>query len=100
MKSIYAEPRLVASLEECVFYHTMDIPGWGSVKGQWDLRDGVEEYLGGVEFKGRRVLEIGAADGFFTFYLESRGAEVVSYDLSEDYEWDILPSPLIDRRRE
>jgi hypothetical protein len=28
------------------FYHTTDIPGIGVAEGQWDLRDGFNEYLG------------------------------------------------------
>jgi hypothetical protein len=69
----------------------MDIPGYGQVEGHWDLRDGIHEYLGGVEFKGKRVLEIGTASGFVCFYMESKGAEVVAYDLSEEHAWDIVP---------
>ncbi|MBV9971725.1 MAG: hypothetical protein JO135_00155, partial [Candidatus Eremiobacteraeota bacterium] len=35
----YAEPRTVTNLSDCYFYHTMEIPGYGLVEGQWDLRD-------------------------------------------------------------
>lgn len=84
-------PRMVTNIDECFFYHTMDIPGYGHVKGQWDLRYGIDEYLGGVDFKGKRVLEIGTASGFVCFYMESRGAEVVAYDLSEEQAWDLVP---------
>jgi len=90
-KDIYATPRTITRTDECFFYHTMDIPGYGHVEGQWDLREGIREYLGGVDFKGKRVLEIGTASGFVCFYMESQGAEVVAYDLSEEYAWDIVP---------
>lgn len=69
----------------------MDIPGYGGVEGEWDLRKGVKEYLGNVDFKGKRVLEIGTASGFLCFYMEGQGAEVVAYDLSEEQAWDIVP---------
>lgn len=91
MGNIYAEPRLIADLSECAFYHTMDINGWGHVDGLWDLREGVDEYLGRVDFGGKRVLEIGPADGFLSFRMEGMGASVVSYDLSEKHEWDFVP---------
>jgi hypothetical protein len=88
---VWAAPRAVNDLGECMFYHTMDVPGHGHVEGQWDLREGVGPYLGHVDLRGKRVLELGTADGFLTFEMERRGAEVVSYDLSEDFRWDVVP---------
>src|ERR1700756_1234514 len=89
--SIYATPRIITNINECFFYHTMDIPGYGHVKGQWDIRGSVHEYLGGVDFRGKRVLEVGTASGFVCFYMERQGAEVVAYDLSEEHTWDLVP---------
>ena len=57
--SIYTEPRTVTKLADCLFYHSMDIPGYGSVDGAWDLRGTVDEYLGGIDLEGKEVLEIG-----------------------------------------
>ena len=88
---LYATPRDVVDLAECSFYHTMDLPGFGSVKGDWDLRPGVDAYLGGVDVREKRVLELGTADGFLSFHMERRGAEMVSYDLSEHDQWDVVP---------
>jgi hypothetical protein len=89
--TIYAEPRSVTDLADCYFYHTMDVPGYGRVDGEWDLRDGVGAYLGGVDFKGKRVLEVGTASGFLCFHMEKQGAEVVAYDLAEDQSWNVVP---------
>jgi SAM-dependent methyltransferase len=89
--SIYATPKLVTNIDECHFYHTVDIPGHGVVEGLFDLREGAREYLGNVDFEGKRVLELGTASGFLCFHMESRGAEVVAFDLSEDDLWDIVP---------
>lgn len=80
----YAAPREVHSLEECWFYHTVEVPGFGVVEGPWDLRAGVREYLGGIRVRGKRVLELGTASGFVGFFMEREGAEVVAYDLSEE----------------
>ncbi|MBI5029398.1 MAG: hypothetical protein HZB51_02635 [Chloroflexi bacterium] len=90
-ESVYATPQLITRLDECSFYHTMDVPGYGCVKGQWDLRQAVPEYLGNVNVKGKRVLDIGTASGFVSFYAEQQGAEVVAFDLSESQSWDIVP---------
>ena len=42
----YVSPRHVTDLRECLFYHTMDVPGHGTVPGAWDLRKGLGRYLG------------------------------------------------------
>ena len=88
---IYAAPRVITDTRLCTFYHTMDVPGYGHIEGQWDLRPGLQSYLGGLSLAGKRVLELGTADGYITFEMERRGAEVVSYDLSQDYHWDVVP---------
>ena len=88
---VEAAPRVVDDVSACDFYHSMDIPGHGSVEGQWDLRNTLSTYLGGVDLSGKRVLELGTADGYITFEIERQGAEVVSYDLSPDYRWDVVP---------
>jgi SAM-dependent methyltransferase len=69
----------------------MDLPGIGVIRGTFDFRDTAACYLGNVDFQGKRVLEIGPATGFFTYYMEAQGAEVVSVDLSPDDEWDVVP---------
>ena len=70
----YALPRVVTDLADCAFYHSMDLPGHGTVEGMFDLRGAVDEYLGGVDLRGKRVLELGTADGFLCFEMERRGA--------------------------
>lgn len=87
----YASPRVVNDLKDCYFYHTTDVPGRGLISGAWDLRQGIRDYLGSVDFRNQRVLDVGAASGFLTFAMEQQGAEVVSYDLSPDHRWDVVP---------
>jgi SAM-dependent methyltransferase len=69
----------------------MEIPGYGVVNGEWDLRPNIDRYLGHYVFRGKRVLDVGAASGFLSLHMEKAGAEVVSYDLSEAHPWDIVP---------
>jgi SAM-dependent methyltransferase len=92
----YAMPQTVTDLVHCQFYHTIEIPGYGVVKGEWDLRGLEATYLGGIGLKDKRVLEIGTAGGFLCFYMERQGADVVGYDLSQDYDWDTVPFFRID----
>jgi SAM-dependent methyltransferase len=88
---LYAEPRMVTRLDECFFYHTMDLPGFGVVPGHWDLRANFDEYIGGVDLKGQTVLDVGTASGFLTFEAEKRGARVVSFDVSDSSSVNLLP---------
>jgi SAM-dependent methyltransferase len=89
--SFFAEPRVVTSPAECFFYHTMELPGIGVVQGDWDLRDCFDDYIGRVDLKQKRVLDIGAASGFLTFEAEKRGAEVVSFDIADASTQSVLP---------
>ncbi len=87
-----AEPRYVDSLEDCFFYHTMDLPGFGEVRGQWDLRGRFDEYIGGVDLAGKSVIDVGAATGFLSFEAEKRGASrVLSFDIGHARQQTFLP---------
>lgn len=88
----FAEPRRVENLEECFFYHTIELPGFGLVRGQWDLRGRFKAYVGGVEVAGKSVLDVGAATGFLSFEAERLGASrVVSFDMSDVRQQTLLP---------
>lgn len=90
--NFYATPLDVQRLDQCWFYHTIELPGFGEVKGDWDLRAGIDDYLGREPLAGKRVLDMGAASGFLTFHAERAGArEVVAYDLAPHMEWDSVP---------
>src|SRR5438309_1427223 len=55
---LFAEPRS-APLDQCVWYHVMDVPGVGITDGPWDLRGKFSDYIGGVPVAGKSVLDIG-----------------------------------------
>ena len=54
--------------DEYYFYHTIHLPGLGQMDGEWDLRPAADDYLGNVNLTNKRVLEMGAANGFLSFY--------------------------------
>ena len=81
----------MTDLSECYFYQSVDLPVHGLQVGEWDLRDHMDEYLGHIDVDGRRVLELGTANGYLCFEMERRGAEVVAYDLDTSDQWDIVP---------
>jgi SAM-dependent methyltransferase len=87
----YAEPLHVTNVDECRFYHHMDLPGLNEVGKGWDLRKTIDDYLGSFDFRGKRVLDVGTANGFLTFEMEKRGAEVVSFDMANFTQWQLVP---------
>ncbi len=88
---LLATPRVITSLKDCFFYHTMELPALGVVVGLWDLRGKFDEYVGGVKVAGKSVLDIGAASGFLSFEAERRGAKVMSFDMSSVRHQHLLP---------
>ena len=79
--------------EDCFFYHSAEMPDGEVIPGAWDLRGTEERYLGHVDVAGHRVLELGPATGHLTWWMESRGADVVGFDAGFDVTIDLLPVP-------
>lgn len=79
-------------VDDCYFYHSMDIPGIGSVRGEWDLRGRFDEYTGHVPMAGKTVLDVGAASGFLSMEAEQRGAFVTSFDAEGSNQFQFLPN--------
>jgi hypothetical protein len=74
----------------------MDLPGIGSVKGDWDLRGRFDEYVGGVDLRGKTVLDVGTASGFLSFEAEKRGALVTSFDADTHERIQTMPPDALD----
>src|SRR5437764_13527654 len=91
-KSLFAEPRFVAAVEDCFFYHTMELPGLGVVHAQWDLRGRFDDYVGGASVARKTILAVGTATGGPSFESEKRRASrVVSFDVSDPRQPPSLP---------
>jgi hypothetical protein len=88
----YAAAQDVRSLEDCWWYHSMDLPGFGTVTGQWDLRGRFDEYVGHVPLSGRTVLDVGTASGFLSLEAEKRGAIVTGFDADSWSRYQHVPS--------
>ena len=80
-----------ADLRDFVWYHAFELPDGRVLPGAWDLRGHESAYLGGVDVAGKRVLELGPATGYLTFYLERMGAEVVAFEAGFDVSIDVMP---------
>jgi len=80
-----------ADLADLIWYHAVELPDGRVLPGAWDLRGHEAAYLGGVNVAGKRVLELGPATGYLTFYMEQMGARVVAFEAGFDVSVDLLP---------
>ena len=68
------------------WYHSMELPDGRVIEGLQSLeqlRGRLARFAFSEDLRGRRVLDIGAWDGWFSFEMERRGAEVVAADIVE-----------------
>lgn len=86
---MYIKPRKGIKKEDCNFYHTMEVNG-ETINAGWDLTDCIDSYLSHFDFKGKRVIDVGAASGQLSFQMERNGADVVSFDMPDGSYWDHL----------
>ncbi len=69
---------------ELRWYHTLDLPGGGETRGDYDLRPTVATLPWPKDMSRLRCLDIGTRDGFYAFEMERRGAvEVVALDVDD-----------------
>jgi SAM-dependent methyltransferase len=72
------------------WYHTIDLPQHGRVRGHWELSNVREKFLGGIELNGKRILEAGAASGRVTLELEQAGGIVTALDIGGEFQPDFI----------
>jgi len=72
-----------AGLDETGLYHSFELPNGRRVPGAMSLeweRERLRSFRIPDDLTGKRVLDIGPWDGFYTFEMERRGAEVTAID--------------------
>ncbi|HEX4631468.1 MAG TPA: class I SAM-dependent methyltransferase [Chthoniobacterales bacterium] len=90
--ALLAPSRFVDRLDDCFFYHAMELPGFGLIPAHWDLRGRFPDYVGGVDVAGKSVLDVGTATGFLSFEAEKHGASrVLSFDQLDGADQRFLP---------
>jgi tRNA (mo5U34)-methyltransferase len=65
------------------WFHSIELPDGGVIKGLHsvaDLREKLNAFPIPEDLRGKRVLDVGAWTGWFSFELERRGAEVAAVD--------------------
>jgi tRNA (mo5U34)-methyltransferase len=84
-------PDLLDRARQRTWYHALDLAPGVETTGIFDLRPYVHHYGLPERMDGMRALEIGCWDGFWSFEMERRGAEVVAIDLDSEADLDWPP---------
>ena len=82
--------RLKDRLTELGWYHSIELPGGQTIPGLQSvdqLRTRLAQFLIPEDLRGKRVLDIGAWDSWFSFEMERRGAKVVAMDNAEHHRF-------------
>src|SRR5690349_11667558 len=83
----------VAALISTVpWYHSIDMGDGIVTPGHYDHRPYLHYYGIPENLSGKKVIDIGAASGFFSFECERRGAQVTATDLPTWFEHDFGPN--------
>lgn len=74
------------------WYHTIDLGNGLVSRGLFDHRPVVSQYGLPKSLRGKTVLDVGTADGFWAFEMERRGADrVVAIDVATHSGFDWMP---------
>ena len=79
--------RQAARLSRLGWYHTIELPDGGVIEGLQSLeqqRKRLRQFPIPEDLTGKRVLDVGAWDGWFSFEMERRGAEVLAVDSTKN----------------
>lgn len=88
---------LIKEISSLEWYHTIDFGNGLVTPGHYDHRPYLKYYGIPEDLRGKRVIDIGAASGFFSFEFERRGASVLATDLPEWFDHDFGPNYLPDK---
>ncbi len=80
----------VPGINNFYWYHTVDLGNGIATPGDYDFRSDLAAFRFPENMSGMKVLDVGAATGFFSFEFERRGAEVTAIELPSLLDWDII----------
>jgi hypothetical protein len=81
-----------ADIDRYYWYHTVELGGGlPPTPGMYDFRDKLGVFGFDDDLRGKSVLDVGPATGFFSFEFERRGADVVSVELPSLESLDRFP---------
>ena len=84
---IAASQRQIERLSKLGWYHSIELPDGTVIPGHQSLeqqRKRLSQFPLPQDLRGKKVLDIGAWDGWFSFEMERRGAQVVALDMARN----------------
>src|ERR1051326_2903092 len=75
------------------WYHSYYFDNGFCVRGDYDIGADVADYGFPASMEGLRVLDVGTGAGWFSFYFEQLGAEVVTVDARGYCDFDVYGRP-------
>jgi len=99
---VLTSPYSPINIEDCIWYHNFEfLSKYPDIVPTYDLGKSSHHFLLPEDMEGKTFLDVGTANGFVSFLMERRGAEVVSLDLGLDGQHDQIPYPdAVDRRED
>ena len=71
------------------FYHSFEFENGAYIPGDWNITVDLKDYKFPKSMKGMKVLDIGPASGWFSFYFESLGADVTVVETRGYQDFDV-----------
>ena len=88
-KDGYAMSRVLFRSTIAVRYHVTELPDGSVTSGEWDLRRREGDYLGGFDVQGMSVFRARARQRCLTYWMESQGAAVTSFEVGYDARFEL-----------
>src|SRR4051794_32418863 len=82
----------IGELNRLGWYHSLELPDGQVIEGLQtieQLRKRIAQFPIPQDLRGKRVLDIGAWDGWFSFEMERRGAQVMAIDSAEHTQFRV-----------
>src|SRR5438477_7016165 len=82
----------IGELNRLGWYHSLELPDGQVIQGLQtldQLRLRLAQFPIPADLTGKRVLDIGAWDGWFSFEMEKRGASVLAIDSAEHTQFRV-----------
>lgn len=74
---MYSKDELIEEVNKLSWLHTIDLGNGVVTPGKWTPSPLITQAFDKVNFKGKKVLDVGACDGLWSFEAEKRGASKV-----------------------
>jgi tRNA (mo5U34)-methyltransferase len=84
-------------IERFFWYHTIDLGDGLITPGCYDYRETIQDFNFPSDLRGKKVLDVGSATGFFAFEFERRGADVTSVELPSLRQLDVFPGQTVEQ---